>query len=141
MAPAVQAAILPDARRLTPRLGGIIDPRAAAEVRGKLEHDYSADVLYPLQRFNEKRPDSKRLIRTESMRVLTVDDIIEVHGLGPLARDEERIFRTAYVLVAPEEPTEEQIEIADNWVQEIGCQKPVTETKYSFEEPRAGSRP
>lgn len=82
---------------------------------------------------NDGLPGFKRLIRARGMRTVTIDDIIAKHGLRPLATtEEERTFRVGFVLVTAEEPTDEQIEVGDNWVQEVSCQKPVTLTAYCF---------
>lgn len=68
--------------------------------------------------------DGRRLFRARGPRIVTIDDIIAVHGLRPLATEEERHFRAAFVLVTSEQPTLDQIRQADNWVAVFACQKP-----------------
>ncbi|HWV37885.1 MAG TPA: hypothetical protein VN033_05345 [Vulgatibacter sp.] len=80
---------------------------------------------------NTELPDGRRRIRARSLSTVTIEDIIEHHGLRPLATAEERTLRVAFVLVTEEEPTEEQIETADGFVQVVSCEKPVDWT-YCF---------
>lgn len=70
---------------------------------------------------NTRLPGSIRAIRAQSMRTVTIEDIIEVHGPRALATEAERSLRAAFVLVTAEEPTAEQIELADGWAAMFGC--------------------
>lgn len=69
-------------------------------------------------------PDHRRAIRARSLRTVTIDDIIDAHGPRELAPPSERSFRAAFVLVTEEEPTMEQIELADTWAAIFGCLEP-----------------
>lgn len=66
-------------------------------------------------------PDFRRVIRAQSLRTVTIDDIVDVHGPRAPAAPEDRTFRGAFVLVTAEEPTLEQIELADSWAAMFGC--------------------
>jgi hypothetical protein len=70
---------------------------------------------------NTRLPGSIRAIRAQSLRTVTIEDIIEVHGPRALATEAERSFRAAFVLVTAEEPTAEKIELADGWAAMFGC--------------------
>lgn len=78
-------------------------------------------------------PGNKLLVRAKSLEEVTIEDIIEAHGVREPASEEDRSFRAVFVLLTAEDPTPEQIEMADEHARAEDC-KTSPEWRRCFDE-------